>query len=62
MTSEKTLRSRWVRSFFVRAIRPRYILTPLGTINITYPITRDSSIEYTDVYVFGIRIMRIQRS
>jgi hypothetical protein len=44
-------------SFLFRAIAYRFLLTPLGTIRRTYHIAA-GTIDYLDVYVFGIRIIR----
>ncbi len=50
----------WRRSFFLRAIAFRYLLTPIGTTRMRYNMDA-GYLDYTDVYVFGIRVARIHR-
>jgi hypothetical protein len=50
----------WQWSFFRRAIAFRYLWTPVGTIVVTYSLDSISTVTYRDVYIFGIRIARIQ--
>jgi len=50
----------WFRSFFIRAIAFRYLLTPIGTTRMRYDMGV-GYLDYTDVYVFGIRVARIHR-
>jgi hypothetical protein len=40
----------------------RYILTPVGTINRLVPSQQhyDSDYGFKDIYIFGVRIVRIQ--
>lgn len=45
-----------------RHFRINYILTPFGTLNIVYSLDNDQYVGYTDVFIFGIRIMRIMRT
>lgn len=48
----------WRLSFFTRAIAFRFLLTPIGTILINYHLD-EGVLTYQDVYIFGIRIARI---
>jgi len=54
----KALRT-WRRSFFLRAIVWRYLLTPIGTIRREYQVAYNQKLCYLDVYIFGIRLARI---
>jgi len=51
----------WQLSFFKRAIIWRYLITPIGTLNTQFNVD-GLHFRYTDIYVFGVRIARIQRS
>ena len=47
----------WIMDHFKLA----YIATPFGTRNMIYRV-KHGSIGFTDVFIFGVRIMRIQRT
>jgi len=49
----------WRRSFYLRAIAWRFLLTPIGTIRREYHVAPNQTLSYTDVYIFGIRLARI---
>lgn len=59
MTTKQAV-AMWTRSFYTRLFDWRLLLTPLGTINICYNFGDSQSISYKDIYVFGVRIARIQ--
>lgn len=48
----------WIK----KHIEIRFILTPLGTINSNYHTGGGGIIGYTDYYIFGIRLARIQKT
>jgi len=48
----------WRLSFFTAIIRPRFFLTPIGTIIMRY-FMEEGTQTYQDVYIFGIRIARL---
>lgn len=60
MTHKQCIRV-WYRSFFIRIFAFRYLLTPIGTTIRIYHMSEGHTLEYLDVYVFGIRIARIHR-
>lgn len=55
----KLSRSRWTKSFFYRAFDWRFVLTPVTVCQRNYGWGA-GDIDYHDVYIFGIRIVRIQ--
>jgi hypothetical protein len=56
--ADAQLRTMWMMSFLFRSISFRFLLTPLGTTRRQYNIG-SGTIDYLDVYVFGIRIARL---
>lgn len=55
----KLSRSRWTKSFFYTAFDWRFVLTPITICHRKYGRPA-GDIFYHDVYIFGIRIVRIQ--
>jgi hypothetical protein len=50
---------RWRLSFFLMLVSVHHLLIPFSTVNRTYS-TPFGRISYADVYIFGVRIARIQ--
>jgi hypothetical protein len=48
----------WIAAHF----RPRFVLTPLATRNVVYGSNGGGHTGYTDVFIFGIRVARVQRT
>jgi hypothetical protein len=49
-------------SWVGRHVDPRFIFTPIGKVNRVYHTRINSIIGFSDYYIFGIRIARIQQT
>ncbi len=52
--------ARWKLQTLLGVFKPRLILTPFAIINRTNDIPPAHCLKYKEVFVFGVRIMRVQ--